>query len=91
MIESYQFKIALALLGALIILSNFVDFNGLIAKLAFPSKSQTSNKQSDFLEIVGLWYKLKNKCDACKLKVASLKLDEVFPLLNKVLEDEKTT
>ena len=33
---------------------------------------------------------LKNKCDQCNLKVASDKLDEVFPLLNEVLDDDKT-
>jgi hypothetical protein len=39
------------------------------------------------LEIVSLWYQLKNKCDEYHLTVASEKLDEVFPLLNKVIED----
>ena len=45
----------------------------------------TNDKQKDFLEIVGLWYQLKSRCDQFNLKIASEKLDEVFPLLNEVL------
>lgn len=91
MIESNYLKIALVALGAIVILSNFVDFQGLVSNLVFRSKTKKeSNKQNDFLEIVGLWYQLKNKCDECNLAVASDKLDEVFPLLNGVLDDEQT-
>jgi len=36
----------------------------------------------DFLEIIDLWYKLKNKCEAHNLTSAVEQLDEVFPLLN---------
>jgi hypothetical protein len=78
-------------LGVLILLSNMIDFSYLISK-AFFSKNKTSkktsNKEEEFLHIVGLWYQLKEKCDAFELKTASDKLDEVFPLLNGVLEDE---
>jgi len=80
-------------LGVLILLSNFIDFPYLISTLFFsntpkPSPTVKTNKQKEFLEIVGLWYQLKEKCDAFDLEVASTKLDEVFPLLNGVLEDE---
>lgn len=78
-------------LGVAILLSNFIDISYWISKLFFGVKkptTQQSDKQSDFLEIVSLWYQLKERCDKFKLKVASEKLDEVFPLLNGVLEDE---
>lgn len=76
-------------LGVLILLSNFVDIPYLVSKLFFTSNKTTqTNKQKDFLEIVGLWYQLKERCDKFDLHVASEKLDEVFPLLNGVLEDE---
>lgn len=78
-------------LGVLILLSNMIDFSYLISKVFFsknkPAK-KTSNKEEEFLHIVSLWYQLKEKCDAFELKTASDKLDEVFPLLNGVLEDE---
>lgn len=78
-------------LGILILLSNFVDFSYIVSKLFFSGKKSAktqSNKEQDFLHIVGLWYQLKERCDAFDLKTASDKLDEVFPLLNGVLEDE---
>jgi hypothetical protein len=78
-------------LGVLILLSNMVDFSYLISKTFFgtnKTSKKISNKEEEFLHIVGLWYQLKEKCDAFELKTASDKLDEVFPLLNGVLEDE---
>lgn len=90
MIESIYFKIGLVIIGIVIVLSGLIDFRGLISNLVFKSKTPANpNKQNDFLEIVELWYKLKNKCDQCNLNDASDKLDEVFPLLNGVPEDEK--
>lgn len=92
MIESIYFKIGLVCLGCLMVLSVLVDFRSLASKFIFRSKKNNdSNQQNDFLELIELWYKLKYKCNECKLDIASDKLDEVFPLLNKVLEDEKTT
>lgn len=91
MVETYVKYGAIAL-GIVMILWNFVDSKYIISKL-FKSKNKTvntntaSNKENDFLEIVSLWYQLKSKCDECKLSVASDKLDEVFPLLNGVLDD----
>lgn len=82
-------------IGILILLSNFVDFSYLFSKLFFKTKNNITikneqiNKEQYFLQIVGLWYKLKEQCDKCNLKVASDKLDEVFPLLNGILEDEQ--
>ncbi len=78
-------------LGVLILLSNIVDFSYVISKMFFGTKktnATTKSKEEDFLHIVGLWYQLKEKCDAFNLDTASQKLDEVFPLLNGVLEDE---
>jgi hypothetical protein len=78
--------------GVLTILSNFFDPKWIISSL-FSNKKKVSvvtgtSKETDFLHIVSLWYQLKEQCDKCDLKVASDKLDEVFPLLNGVLEDE---
>lgn len=78
-------------LGVLILLSNMVDFSYLISKAFFSANKVdkvVKNKEEDFLHIVGLWYQLKERCDAFNLQTASEKLDEVFPLLNGVLEDE---
>jgi hypothetical protein len=76
-------------LGVLLLLSNFVDPSYILSKLFFRKKEVvvvTNDNQKDFLEIVGLWYQLKNRCDQFNLKVASEKLDDVFPLLNEVLD-----
>lgn len=80
-------------LGILILLTNFFDFSYLVSKLFFKDNEAvkpTTDKQKDFLEIISLWYQLKDRCDKFDLRVASQKLDEVFPLLNGVLEDEVT-
>lgn len=76
-------------LGVLLLLSNFVDASYILSKLFFRKKEivvVTNDNQKDFLEIVGLWYQLKSRCDQFNLKVASEKLDDVFPLLNEVLD-----
>ncbi len=80
-------------LGLLLLMTNFIDFSYLISKLFFKNNNTVPNqngsdKQKEFLEIVSLWYQLKEKCDNFHLDVASQKLDEVFPLLNGILEDE---
>jgi len=80
-------------LGLLLLMTNFIDFSYLISKLFFKNNNtvpnqNSSDKQKEFLEIVSLWYQLKAKCDNFHLDVASQKLDEVFPLLNGILEDE---
>lgn len=75
-------------LGTLILVSNLVDFPALITKVIFKKPQAHTNTQSIFLEIISLWYQLKNKCDELKLSTASKKLDEVFPLLNQVLEND---
>lgn len=81
-------------IGGLILLSNFIDHTYLLSKLFFKTRgavvnNENKNKEKEFLQIVSLWYKLKEQCDLFNLKVASSKLDEVFPLLNGILEDEK--
>jgi hypothetical protein len=80
-------------LGLLLLMTNFIDFSYLMSKLFFKNNNtvpnqNSSDKQKEFLEIVSLWYQLKAKCDNFHLDVASQKLDEVFPLLNGILEDE---
>lgn len=77
----------LLLVGCLIILSNFLDPKWIISSM-FKKKVDIS-KEDDFLNVIALWYKLKEQCDKCNLTVASAKLDEVFPLLNGILNDEK--
>jgi hypothetical protein len=79
--------------GVLILASNFVDVPYLISKLFSRAKAKvavvnTEKKEEGFLEIVSLWYQLKSKCDQYNLTVASDKLDEVFPLLNKIIEED---
>lgn len=81
-------------LGVLILLSNFIDFSYIVSKLFFSSpkpENVSKDKQKNFLEIIGLWYQLKDRCDKFNLHIASEKLDEVFPLLNEVLDDEVTS
>lgn len=78
-------------LGVVLLLSNFIDFSYIISKFLFRSSVKTNsivNQQKEFLELVQLWYQLKEKCNTFKLDIASEKLDEVFPLLNGVLENE---
>ena len=75
-------------IALLILATNFIDIPYWISRLFAKSKIKVvENKEEGFLEIVSLWYQLKNKCDEYHLNVASEKLDEVFPLLNKVIED----
>jgi hypothetical protein len=81
-------KIALLIVAMFILASNFIDIQYLISRLFSRSKVKlVANREEGFLEIISLWYQLKNKCDEYDLIVASEKLDEVFPLLNKVIED----
>jgi hypothetical protein len=80
-------------LGILILSSNYIDVSYIVSKLFFSKKENVvipvkNSKQEDFLQIVGLWFQLKEKCEQFDLEVACNKLDEVFPLLNGVLEDE---
>lgn len=80
-------------LGVLILASNFIDVPYLVSKLFSKAKKvqvieETHSKEEGFLEIVSLWYQLKTKCEEYNLEVASDKLDEVFPLLNKVIEED---
>lgn len=82
-------------LGTLLLLSNYVDFSYIISKLFFskvdniiPTPVPSASKEKEFLQIVSLWFQLKEKCEEFDLKVACEKLDEVFPLLNGVLDDK---
>ena len=88
-------KIAALSIGALILLSNFVRVDSLLARILPKKKvkplievSVDSKEDEKFLHIINLWYQLKDNCDAYGLKLAVEKLNEVFPLLNKT--EEKT-
>lgn len=81
------------ILGGLILASSLVDIPYLVSRLFSKAKVQIDkvNVEKDkegFLEIVSLWYQLKNKCDQHDLTIASDKLDEVFPLLNQIIEED---
>jgi hypothetical protein len=88
-------KIAALSIGSLIILSNFVSVDSLLAKLLpkkkvnplaeIPSDAQEDEK---FLHIINLWYQLKENCNSYGLQLAVEKLDEVFPLLNSKKEEK---
>ena len=80
-------KIAALSVGAIIILSNFVRFDSLLARL-LPKKKvpqvaiEDTKEDEKFLHIINLWYQLKDNCNTYGLQLAVDKLDEVFPLLN---------
>lgn len=80
-------------IGVLILASNFVDVPYLVSKLFSKTKEKSDTikierKEEGFLEIVSLWYQLKTKCEQHNLDIASSKLDEVFPLLNQIIEED---
>lgn len=87
MVETY-IKYGLIVAGCAVILLNFINRQYIMSLLFKKTATNTENKETDFLEIVSLWYQLKSKCDSCDLHVASEKLDEVFPLLNGVLDEQ---
>ena len=79
-----------ALLVAATLVLSYVDYgsswNYIKSLLVFkkkPKEETESETEISFLEIVDLWYKLKDKCDGYGLEQAVEKLDEVFPLLNE--------
>jgi hypothetical protein len=75
------------ILGLLVLGSNFIDVNYWVSKMLLSTpKTPKVNKDTGFLEIVDLWYQLRNKCEAYELSSALEKLDEVFPLLNDKIE-----
>lgn len=85
-----------ALVVAIGLLLTNVDFSYLLAKLTVKSDKVVvpNNKvivkideDSQFLKTLELWYLLKKQCDDANLKEASVKMDEVFPLLNDNLEE----
>lgn len=87
----YLFYILIGI-GCLSVLSTFIDSKWIISKLfSSKTKQQTTveDKESDFLHVISLWYQLKAQCEKCNLTVASDKLDEVFPLLNGILNDDE--
>lgn len=82
-----QWNVWLLLIAMAIFISNFLDISYIISKVLSFGKENNSPSRTGFLEIISLWYQLKTKCDEHDLKIASDKLDEVFPLLNKLIEE----
>lgn len=88
-------KIAALVIGGIILLSNFISVDSILAKLlpkkknkpVVPSDTSVNNDDEKFLHIINLWYQLKENCDSYGLKLAVDKLDEVFPLLNNKGEE----
>lgn len=80
-------RIGLVLAGVLLITLMNVDITYLLSKLIF-WKSKSSTSEKDFLNMINLWYKLKEACTRNNFDEASNKLDEVFPLLNNRSTDE---
>lgn len=81
----------LALIVAIGLLLSQVDFSYILASLSVKKKVVDTTPviadQGDaFIKTLELWYALKKQCDESKLTEASIKLDEVFPLLNDNLE-----
>ena len=83
-------RIAAVVLAGIILLST-VDILSVLKgsvswiklpKWSTPKVAPEAKEETEFLEIVDLWYKLKHSCDSYNLKEAAEKLDEVFPLLN---------
>lgn len=76
--------LAVIMAGGLLLSS--IDYSPVLTyiKGLFKRTPVDNNKEEevDFLEIVGLWHKLKDKCEVYGLDQAVEKLDEVFPLLN---------
>jgi hypothetical protein len=97
MIENY-IKYGAIVIGIICVLASFLDTKYIIGSIFKKKANNKPEIDSDnavendsatgFLEIVSLWYQLKSKCDHYNLSSASEKLDEVFPLLNKVLDNE---
>jgi len=86
-------RILAVVVGLLLVASCYwVDFNYLLAKMLLKKKPvveketniETVDTGDQFLHIIDLWYKLREQCVEAKLDLATKKLDEVFPLLNKV-------
>ena len=60
----------------------WLKFTSLFSGWTQPKVEVEVPQEVKFLEIVDLWYQLKDSCDKYGLKEASDKLGEVFPLLN---------
>ncbi|NDD83585.1 hypothetical protein EBZ38_04785 [bacterium] len=80
-------KILALSIGSLILLSNFIRFDNILARLISTTvvkKPVVNDSKEDekFLHIINLWYQLRDNCHAYGLQLATEKLDEVFLLLN---------
>lgn len=85
-------KLVALTIGGLLLVSNFVRVDSILAKL-FPKNKKVqpqivveSSEDEAFLHIINLWYQLKESCEKYNLQLAVDKIDEVFPLLNQKSE-----
>ena len=77
------FQIILLAVGGLVLFS-LVD----VKEIFTGSKSKQDD--GDFLRVVRDWEAFKESCDKKRLVVASIKLDEIFPLLVRLKIPEET-
>jgi hypothetical protein len=98
-----SFQVVLIVLAGIFILSSFVDLGALkksIIKTDDKVEDKVSDEVAvkpqivpdpccggSIACVVKKWEELKRCCDGCKLKQASAKLDDVFPLL--LVKEEK--
>ena len=85
--------------GALILLSGWVDWSGLVGRVisaltpaekpATPAIPVVPVKDEDeqFLHIIDLWHQLRSECEDYGLPKALTAIDKVFPLLNDRIEE----
>lgn len=82
-------RIGLVLAGLLLIVFLNVDLVSLLTKMLFwKTNKEDAPNEKEFLNMINLWYKLKEACVHNQFVDASKKLDEVFPLLNDRSNDE---
>ena len=80
-------RIIAVVVGLIILSSSFIDFHHIFAKLLMRNNTDV-NKNNEFIQIIDLWYRLRDKCHSNELVAAITKLDEVFPLLNNSSKDK---
>jgi hypothetical protein len=77
-------RVLALLVGVALVASYYVNPSYIISKLLNMKKNKSLQPigNDKFIQIIDLWYKLRNECVNSKLGSAKDKLDEVFPLLN---------
>ena len=85
--------------GALILLSSWVDWSALVGRVISaltptPEESKVvipvvpvKDEDEQFLHIIDLWHQLRSECEDYGLPKALVAIDKVFPLLNDRIEE----